>query len=192
MTWFTSDWHLRHANIIKYCHRPFKDVEEMNQTILRNFWEKVMPYDEVYFLGDFCFKDSGDKLVNFMQEIKDKHIKFHLILGSHDKRWEGGSTLNKHCASVSNMKNIEVEEQAITLCHYPMMTWHKSHYGSWQLFGHHHSSIITMRILNNLPGKKMNVCADLHKFYPVSFKEVKEWMEAMPENWDLIKNKNEN
>ena len=29
-TWFTSDLHLGHVNIIRYCERPFADVDEMN------------------------------------------------------------------------------------------------------------------------------------------------------------------
>jgi len=34
--WFTSDYHLGHANIIKYCNRPFKGIDQMNSTIIRN------------------------------------------------------------------------------------------------------------------------------------------------------------
>ena len=32
--WFTSDTHFSHANIIRFCKRPFADVEEMNEYII--------------------------------------------------------------------------------------------------------------------------------------------------------------
>ena len=54
-TWLFSDPHFDHANIIRYCERPFKDVEEMNETLLRNYRELVGPDDGVYFLGDMAF-----------------------------------------------------------------------------------------------------------------------------------------
>jgi len=31
--WFTADFHLGHFNIIRYCHRPFASVEEMDNAI---------------------------------------------------------------------------------------------------------------------------------------------------------------
>ena len=52
-TRFTSDYHFKHANIIKYCHRPFQNVEEMNETIITNHNARVLEDDMVFDLGDF-------------------------------------------------------------------------------------------------------------------------------------------
>lgn len=40
-TWFTSDWHIGHKNILRFCDRPFKDLEAMQETLVRNFNEVV-------------------------------------------------------------------------------------------------------------------------------------------------------
>ena len=55
MIWFTSDWHLDHANIIKYANRPFANVAEQKKVILENFFTAVQRGDVVYHLGNFAF-----------------------------------------------------------------------------------------------------------------------------------------
>ena len=62
-TWLISDTHFDHANIIKYCNRPFKDVDEMNNTIWQN-WNSVVDADDiVYHLGDFALGPSDGYII---------------------------------------------------------------------------------------------------------------------------------
>lgn len=51
--YFTSDLHLGHDNIIRFCNRPFSSVEEMNDRIIQNYNSIVHKNDLVYILGDF-------------------------------------------------------------------------------------------------------------------------------------------
>lgn len=65
MIWFTSDTHFSHKNIIDYCNRPYKNIEEMNEALVENWNECVAPNDSVFHLGDVCMgaKDTVDKYV---------------------------------------------------------------------------------------------------------------------------------
>ena len=54
-TFFISDLHFNHENIIKYCNRPFPNVDKMNSSIINNWNSVVSKDDVVYFLGDFMF-----------------------------------------------------------------------------------------------------------------------------------------
>ena len=57
---FTSDTHFYHGNIIRFCNRPFKDVEMMNETIIAN-WNNTIGQDDIVFhLGDFCLGGSAE------------------------------------------------------------------------------------------------------------------------------------
>lgn len=78
--WITSDTHFGHANIIQYCNRPFKDIEEMDETIIQNWNSVVKPGDKVYHLGDVYFGDGERFLSNFAR----LNGKKRLVIGNHD------------------------------------------------------------------------------------------------------------
>ena len=50
--YFTADLHLGHRNIISYCDRPFRDVDDMNAGLVERWNDTVRPGDEVIVLGD--------------------------------------------------------------------------------------------------------------------------------------------
>ena len=50
--WFTSDLHLGHRNVIRFCDRPFKDEKEMGEKLIENWNNTVGENDIVFVLGD--------------------------------------------------------------------------------------------------------------------------------------------
>lgn len=85
MRFFTSDTHFGHANIIKYCNRPFKSVSHMNQAIIENWNNVVGPDDTVYHLGDVALGPWED-WDNSLSQLNG-HIT--LVIGNHDRVFEG-------------------------------------------------------------------------------------------------------
>jgi len=54
--YFIADCHFGHSAIIKYCNRPFKDIETMNKVIIHNWNKRVKKDDVVIHNGDFAFE----------------------------------------------------------------------------------------------------------------------------------------
>lgn len=80
--YFISDTHFNHKNIIKYCNRPFKDVDEMNKVLIENWNNTVTDFDTVFHLGDVALTNES-KMRNLIAKLKGKKI---LIRGNHDKK----------------------------------------------------------------------------------------------------------
>lgn len=166
---FTSDTHYYHKNIIKYSSRPYKDVDEMNESLIVNYNSVVRPTDTVYHLGDVSFgKDKETETV-----LRRLNGSKHLIFGNHDKSLrKNKDLLSKYFGSVNDYAEIDVNGQKIILCHYSFRVWNKSHHGSWNLFGHSHGSLYDDPNLLS-----MDVGVDPNGYYPISFEEVKKIME---------------
>ena len=80
-----SDTHFCHANIIKYCGRPFKTVGEMDKTLIDNINTVVDEEDRLIHMGDFAFgRLANAQTITFIRrQIRCRHII--LIVGNHDK-----------------------------------------------------------------------------------------------------------
>lgn len=75
-----SDTHFNHANIIKYCNRPYETVEEMDEALVDNWNSVVTNDDTVFFLGDFAL-GSRDVVRDFVSKLNGRKI---LVRGNHD------------------------------------------------------------------------------------------------------------
>ena len=165
MIYFTSDQHLSHNNIIKYCNRPFKNVSEMNECIIDNFNSIVSTKDTTYFLGDFCFS-SG----NFEKYMKMLNGQKHFIIGNHDPK--NIKKFTHLFNSISQIKEIKCKGIPIILCHYSMRSWNKKQYGSYHLYGHSHGRLES-------DDNSFDIGVDCWDFKPVSFDQVKDKMYKM-------------
>ena len=77
-----SDTHFNHENIIRYAGRPFKNIKEMNEMIIKKWNEKVGKEDLVIHLGDFALGDNSE-ITQIRNRLNGKII---LIRGNHDHR----------------------------------------------------------------------------------------------------------
>lgn len=164
-TYFTSDTHFGHANIIRYCNRPFRDVTEMNEALIERWNGRVRPGDTIFHLGDFGF-GSQQNLQAVLDRLQgDKHF----ILGNHDKT---GRTL-KGWGSVQHYRELSLEGARLVLFHYGARVWNGSHHGSLMLYGHSHGT---------LPGdsQSLDVGTDCWEYTPVTLEQIKRRLATLP------------
>ena len=83
-TWLTADPHFGHANILNFKRsddtplRPFKSVEEMDETLVNNWNKRVHPKDRVYVLGDVVMHRRNMHILGRLQG------RLVLVKGNHD------------------------------------------------------------------------------------------------------------
>ena len=160
---FTADTHFGHANIIRFCDRPFTDLFHMDETLIENWNRVVKPGQTVFHLGDFAFKASQSRAAVISHRLNGNIV---LIQGNHD---------NPHTVrlfdEVHDLAEVIVAGQRIVLCHYAMRVWPASHHGSWQLFGHSHGALPPM------PGKMaLDIGVDSWDYRPVRFDQIADAM----------------
>ena len=185
---FTSDTHFTHANIIRFCSRPFKNVEEMDETMIANWNRVVGENDIVFHLGDFCMGGSA-KWTNVLNRLNGK---IYLIIGNHDMK-----NLKQSCSDrfekVAMQMYIEVDKQKIYLNHCPFLCYGGAYRDTWQLFGHVHTNKNNTGIdaprLEMLFPTQYDVGVDNNNFTPVSFEQVKAIIQKQVEQYTRITNK---
>ena len=175
---FTSDTHWGHGNIIKFCDRPFKDVEEMNYKLIEN-WNKKVPQDGLVFhLGDFAWGGS-DMWKNIRQQLNGEII---LIKGNHDQK-NMSSTAEQTLFKYSAWQMlIEVEGRKVLLNHFPFLCYagvYRDPKGLvYSLYGHVHSGPGKKgedipRLIHTFP-TQFDVGVDNNDYEPISWYEVNE------------------
>lgn len=165
---FTSDLHFYHSNIIKYCDRPFTDVNHMNEELISRWNKKVSYNSRVFIIGDVGFA-TVDKMRQLLFRLKGEK---HLIYGNHDKMIRNNECLRSHFVSTQDILETQFhsggEAIKFVLSHYAMRVWNKSHAGAIHLYGHSHGTLP-----DDPHSLSMDVGVDTHPNYePYSLDEV--------------------
>ncbi len=168
--WFTGDTHFSHANIIEYCNRPFASVEEMDETLIRNWNDRVKPGDIVYHLGDFAFHKKADEVKQLANRLNGQ---IHLVYGNHD--WKPTHKAEGCFVWRGHKKLIKIDGIKISLNHYAEEVWWCSHHGGWMLHGHSHGTM-------PVRGMRVDVGVDGWQYCPVDFNMVSAVMERRQAN----------
>ncbi len=166
--YFTSDSHLAHANILRYCNRPFNNIWEHDEILIDN-WNSTVKNskDHVYFLGDFGF-GSSRFLANIMRRLQGQ---IYFIRGNHDKsiKNEVLELPNFHDSGIYHtitVKTPKCNKQLIVMCHYPFAIWNHKHFGAIHIHGHCHGNLKDTVI------NRLDVGVDCHNFKPISLDEI--------------------
>jgi calcineurin-like phosphoesterase family protein len=168
--WFTSDQHFGHANVVRFCNRPFQTLAEMHVVLIEGWQRLVKPDDTVYLLGDVFFC-TARTAADIAKQLPGKVV---LVQGNHDKL--SASQYKSFGWTVVQDASIRLLGHFLTLSHFPYwpnmpdgLPAHDLRYpdrrpidrGRWLLCGHVHNRWKTK-------DKMINVGVDVWNYAPVS------------------------
>ncbi len=193
MQYFTADQHFGHANIIKYCDRPFADVAEMNRVMVELWNDIVRPTDEVWVLGDVAMGNRSETL----RCVGGLHGRKILLPGNHDTCWRGHrkGAGKRSLYLESGFERIVDEEVTLELAGLPVLLSHfpyrndgpsdesyarfrPADEGGWLLHGHVHETWLKCE-------RMINVGVDVWDFRPASADRIEDLIRSGPSNGKL-------
>lgn len=164
-----GDCHFGHRNIIKYCNRPFANVEEMTEGLIKNWNSVVGKNDIVYVVGDFALCGK-QKIIEIGKQLNGRK---RLILGNHDQ------------ASVNTYREAGFEfvynhsivlDDFYIISHVPMVGISENTPFA-NVFAHVHDD----PAYKDYSCRSFCVSAERINYTPVEFKVIKEKMKAVEE-----------
>lgn len=168
MNLYISDLHFGHANVIKFDHRPFTDVDEMDRCMIELWNSRVSSDDDVFIVGDFCHK-AGKTPDWYLRQLKGHK---HLIVGNHDKVTIDCKNAAKYIESIDKMLFVPDGDKHICLCHFPIADWNKARHGSWHIYGHIHGDVSDVYQFMRQRERALNAAACINNYIPASFDEL--------------------
>lgn len=171
MNYYISDTHLGHEESIgpTWDNRPFKNVFEMDEKIIKNWNNTVNNNDNVYILGDFAYTLIHSDVCYYLEQLKGKK---HLLIGNHEEAIMENEKSKKYFESIQLIKEIEDNGKKIVLCHFPIAEWNGYDRNYWHIYGHVHNCLRnSFGYLKNIE-KALNAGCMINNYKPATFEEL--------------------
>ncbi|MDD1703969.1 MAG: 2'-5' RNA ligase family protein [Methanoregula sp.] len=154
-----ADLHLGHANIIRYCSRPFlfPNVQEMDAVLIRNWNATVSPNSTAYLLGDLRYGNDAPPSSHYREQLAGKVT---YIAGNHDDPEPG----------MIRSADLVYEGRKFLLVHDPSDA--PIGFDGWVIHGHHHNNQLAEFPFINFCDRRINVSVEVVGYVPVSLKEI--------------------
>ena len=145
-TYYTSDLHFYHKNIVKFTERGKVTTAEDHDAWLKDLWNSQVKEDDfVVHVGDFSFKRGTQAMIELLRSLKGRKV---FVLGNHDDE-----KVMNIAAGVPETQVVQVtnylrhflygqfsQKQKLEIFHYPIGSWRDQAHGSWHLHGHSHGN----------------------------------------------------
>ena len=150
-----SDLHLGHANIIRYCSRPFSHdaVDEMDHVLIKNWNYTVKPADRIFHIGDLCYGPDAKHPSEYLQRLNGK---ISIMEGNHDEK-------NTDANISETLVHMDIP---FLLIHDPDDVGEP--FSGWVVHGHHHNNNLADFPFINFEDRRINVSAEVVRYQPVS------------------------
>ena len=169
--WVWSDTHFFHTNVIKYCDRPFNDINEMNEALIANHNSVVGDNDLVIWVGDVAFA-GATKANAVLDRLKGDRI---LVIGNHDINKKKVRQLNFKETHLLYVVDDDVCPLVFTHYTFDNLPW------PWvNIHGHVHNSAHAQQ--NSL--QHINVSIEVIDYTPVNLEVLKRQARTRLESLD--------
>lgn len=136
-TWITSDLHFGHTGIMRYCPKTrghYQSVSHMNEDMVSQWNQNVVPGDLVYILGDVSFQQP-QQATSTMERLNGTKI---LVRGNHDRKNLKHEPFSAQFSEIHEYLELNYNGNYIVMLHYPIYEWDRMHRGSLHFHGHLH------------------------------------------------------
>jgi calcineurin-like phosphoesterase family protein len=141
----------------------------MNKTLIENWNSRIAGGDEIYILGDFLVRGTGEEANEIVKKLNGRK---YLIRGNHDKFLDNKDFDKSGFVWIKDYHVLYYEKRKFVLFHYPILEWDGYYRNSIHLYGHVHNGEEWQKIAITLGGRAVNVGTDVHNYCPVSIEEI--------------------